>query len=52
MNALLPDEGSNKISKPDPDTASKPNLDITNYDKYLFNEPLNLNSNITSSKCS
>ena len=30
MNALLPDEGSNKVSNPDPDTNSKPNLEITN----------------------
>ena len=28
-NALLPDEGINKISKPDLYTVSKPNLDIT-----------------------
>ena len=28
-NTLLPDEGSNKVSKTDLDTASKPNLDIT-----------------------
>ena len=30
-NALLPHERSNNVPKPDPNTASKPNLDITQY---------------------
>ena len=48
-NMLIPDEGSNKVSKPDLDTASKPNLDITQCAKYLFNDPLNLNLSTPSS---
>ena len=48
-NALLPDSGSNKVSKPDLDTVSKPYLDITQCVKYLFNDLLNLNTNIPSS---
>ena len=48
-NALLPDEGINKISKPDIYTVSKLNIDITQCAKYIFNDPLNLNTNTPSS---
>ena len=40
-NYLLPDEGSNKVFKPDLDMASKPYLDIIKCNKYLFNDPFN-----------
>ena len=50
MKVIIPDEGSNNVSKPGIDTASKPNLDITQFAKYLFNDPLNLNPNTPSSK--
>ena len=46
---FLPDEGSNNVSKPVIYMASKPNLDITQFAKYLFNDPLNLNPNTPSS---
>ena len=45
---ILPDEGSNKVSKPNLDTDSKPDLDITQCTNYLFNDPLNLNINTPS----
>ena len=48
-NALIPDEGSIKVSNPDSYTASKPNLDTTQFLKYIFNDPLNLNPNTLSS---
>ena len=32
-NALLTDEGINEVSKPDLDTASKPDVVITQFDK-------------------
>ena len=44
-NALFPDDGSNEVSKPVFDTASKPDLVITQCAKYLLNDPLNLNIN-------
>ena len=47
-NALLPNEGINKISKPDIYTVSKLNIDITQCAKYIFNDPLNLNTNTPS----
>ena len=51
MNTLLPDEGSNKVSKPDLDVDSKHNIDITHFSKYLCNDPLNPNTNAPSSNC-
>ena len=48
-NVILPDEGSNNVSKPDIYTASKPNLGITQFAKYIFNDPLYLNPNTPSS---
>ena len=33
INALLTDEGINEVSKPDLDTASKPDIVITQFDK-------------------
>ena len=48
-NYLLPDEGSNKVFKPDLDMASKPYLDIIKCNKYLFNDPFNININTPSS---
>ena len=51
-NALLPNEGSNEISKPDIYTASKPDLFIPQCAKYLFNYPLDLNINTPSSNLS
>ena len=47
-NALLPDEGKNSFSRTDLDTSSKPDLDITQCARYLFNEPLHLNINTQS----
>ena len=46
---LFPDERSNNDSDVDTDTASKPNLDITQCSKYLYNDPLNTNPNTPSS---
>ena len=51
-NTLLPDEGSNMVSKPYLNTASKTDIDITQYDKYLLNELLNPNINSPSSNFS
>ena len=48
-NVILPDEESNNFSKPGLDTTFKPNLDITQFAKYIFNDPLNLNPNTASS---
>ena len=48
-NVILPDDGSNKVSKPDIDTDYKPNIDIIKCDKNLFNDPLNLSTNTPSS---
>ena len=47
-SALLPNEGSNKVSNPDNYTASKPNLGTTQCAKYLLNEKMNINPNTTS----
>ena len=40
-NYLLPDEGSNKVSKPELDMASKPYIKIIKCAKYILNDPLN-----------
>ena len=48
---LLPDEGSNNVSKPDLDNDSKPNIDITQCAKYLLNDPLNPNSPSSNFSC-
>ena len=48
-NEFLPDEGKNKNSNPDIDTASKPDLDITQCTEYIFNDQLNPNLNTPSS---
>ena len=48
-NALLPDEENNKFLKPYIYTAYKNNLEITQCYKYLFNNPLNLNTTTSSS---
>ena len=45
---LLSDEGSNKVSKTDLDMDSKPNPDMNQCSKYLFNDKLNLNRNTPS----
>ena len=47
-NSLLPDDGIYKVFKPDIDTASKPNLNITKCANYLFTYPLNVNTNTPS----
>ena len=44
-NALLPDEGINKVSNPDIDMVFLNNIDITQCDKYLSNDTLNININ-------
>ena len=51
-NVLPSDEGSNKVSNTDIDMDSKPNISITQYAKYLFNETLNPNTNTPSSNFS
>ena len=51
-NALFPDEGGNKVSNPDLDTASKHNLDITQCANYLFNDPFNIDLDTPSSNFS
>ena len=48
-NALLTYEGNNNVYKPDFDMASKPNIDITQFNKYIFDDPLNININTPSS---
>ena len=48
-NTLLTNEGNNKVSNPDLDTASTLNVDITQCTKYPLNDPLNLNPNTPSS---
>ena len=51
-NGLLTNEGRNKVSNPDLDTASKPDIDITKCTQYIYNNPLNLNLNTSSSNFS
>ena len=51
-NALLHDEVSNKFYKPDPDTASKPNIAFAQCDKYIINNTFNINPNTTGSNFS
>ena len=34
-----------RVFKPDIDMVSKPNLEINQWAKYLFNDPLNINTN-------
>ena len=48
-NALIPVDGSNKVSNTDSNTASKHNLETTQFAKYIFNDSLNLNTNTPSS---
>ena len=52
MNALLPGEGINKAYKHDIYMDYKPYLFITQFAKYLFNNPFNLNLNTPSSNLS
>ena len=42
---VLLDEARNNNSKPDLDMVYKPDLDIAQCDKYLLNNPLNINLN-------
>ena len=50
--ALLTDDIINKVYNPDIDMSSKPNIEITQCAKYLFNETLNLSTNTPSSNFS
>ena len=48
-NALITDEGRNKVSNPDTYTYSKPDLYTTQCNKNPYNYPLSLNLNTPSS---